>query len=55
MNPTGVLHVRIAHFVLGDAKRRIDRLLMPAFGPMAIRGMIEEMRDICDQLILKVR
>ncbi|KAJ7910393.1 fatty acid hydroxylase [Mycena leptocephala] len=29
------------------------RLLMPAFGPMAIRGMIEEMRDICEQLILK--
>ncbi|KAJ7234012.1 cytochrome P450 [Mycena haematopus] len=29
------------------------RLLMPAFGPMAIKGMIEEMRDICDQLILK--
>ncbi|KAF7338953.1 Fatty acid hydroxylase [Mycena venus] len=29
------------------------RLLMPAFGPLAIKGMIEEMRDICDQLILK--
>ncbi|KAJ6481192.1 fatty acid hydroxylase [Mycena vulgaris] len=29
------------------------RLLMPAFGPMAIKGMLEEMRDICDQLILK--
>ncbi|KAF8185259.1 cytochrome P450 [Mycena galopus ATCC 62051] len=29
------------------------RLLMPAFGPMAIKGMIEEMRDICDQLIMK--
>ncbi|KAJ7851068.1 fatty acid hydroxylase [Mycena olivaceomarginata] len=29
------------------------RLLMGAFGPMAIKGMIEEMRDICDQLILK--
>ncbi|KAJ7027601.1 fatty acid hydroxylase [Mycena alexandri] len=29
------------------------RLLMPAFGPMAIKGMMEEMRDICDQLILK--
>ncbi|KAK7065087.1 fatty acid hydroxylase [Favolaschia claudopus] len=26
---------------------------MPAFGPMAIKGMIEEMRDICDQLVLK--
>ncbi|KAJ6505385.1 fatty acid hydroxylase [Mycena sanguinolenta] len=29
------------------------RLLMPAFGPMAIKGMLEEMRDICDQLIVK--
>ncbi|KAJ7470117.1 cytochrome P450 [Mycena galericulata] len=29
------------------------RLLMPAFGTMAIKGMMEEMRDICDQLILK--
>ncbi|KAF7367846.1 Fatty acid hydroxylase [Mycena sanguinolenta] len=29
------------------------RLLMPAFGPMAVKGMLEEMRDICDQLVLK--
>ncbi|KAJ7501738.1 fatty acid hydroxylase [Mycena galericulata] len=29
------------------------RLLMPAFGTIAIKGMMEEMRDICDQLILK--
>ncbi|KAJ7105601.1 fatty acid hydroxylase [Mycena epipterygia] len=29
------------------------RLLMPAFGPIAIQGMMEDMRDICDQLIVK--
>jgi cytochrome P450/NADPH-cytochrome P450 reductase len=29
------------------------RLLMPAFGPAAIRGMFDQMRDICDQLLLK--
>ncbi|KAJ6566478.1 cytochrome P450, partial [Mycena capillaripes] len=29
------------------------RLLMPAFRPMAIKGVLEEMRDICDQMILK--
>ncbi|KIK61041.1 hypothetical protein GYMLUDRAFT_43136 [Collybiopsis luxurians FD-317 M1] len=29
------------------------RLLMPAFNSMAIRGMMEDMRDICDQLLLK--
>ncbi|KAJ7181531.1 fatty acid hydroxylase [Mycena crocata] len=29
------------------------RLLMPALGPIAIKGMMEGMRDICDQLILK--
>ncbi|KAJ7635523.1 fatty acid hydroxylase [Mycena polygramma] len=29
------------------------RLLMPAFGPVAMKGMMEGMRDICDQLILK--
>ncbi|KIK54522.1 hypothetical protein GYMLUDRAFT_231923 [Collybiopsis luxurians FD-317 M1] len=30
------------------------RLLMPTFNSMAIRGMMEDMRDICDQLLLKV-
>ncbi|KAJ7128256.1 fatty acid hydroxylase [Mycena filopes] len=29
------------------------RLLMPAFGTIAIKGMMEEMRDICDQLVVK--
>ncbi|KAK7438635.1 hypothetical protein VKT23_017968 [Stygiomarasmius scandens] len=29
------------------------RLLMPAFNTMAIRDMFEDMRDICDQLLLK--
>ncbi|KAJ7452215.1 fatty acid hydroxylase [Mycena latifolia] len=29
------------------------RLLTPAFGTIPIRGMMEEMRDICDQLVLK--
>ncbi|KAF7333412.1 Fatty acid hydroxylase [Mycena venus] len=30
------------------------RLLMPAFGTIAVKGMMEEMRDISNQLILKV-
>ncbi|KAJ7187245.1 fatty acid hydroxylase [Mycena filopes] len=29
------------------------RLLMPAFGTIALKGMLEEMRDISNQLILK--
>ncbi|KAJ7208967.1 fatty acid hydroxylase [Mycena pura] len=29
------------------------RLLMPAFGPLAIKDMMDGMRDICDQLVLK--
>ncbi|KAJ7164230.1 fatty acid hydroxylase [Mycena filopes] len=29
------------------------RLLMPAFGTIAVKGMMEEMRDISDQLLLK--
>ncbi|KAJ7187234.1 fatty acid hydroxylase [Mycena filopes] len=29
------------------------RLLMPAFGTIALKGMLEEMRDISDQLLLK--
>uniref|UniRef100_A0A0W0F1E3 Putative fatty acid hydroxylase n=1 Tax=Moniliophthora roreri TaxID=221103 RepID=A0A0W0F1E3_MONRR len=29
------------------------RLLMPAFGTLSIRGMMEDMRDICSQLFLK--
>ncbi|KAF9263922.1 cytochrome P450 [Marasmius fiardii PR-910] len=31
------------------------RLLMPAFSTLAIRDMLEDMRDICNQLLLKVR
>ena len=31
----------------------IERILMPAFGPVAIQGMLEDMRDICNQLLLK--
>lgn len=30
-----------------------DRLLMPAFGPLAIRGMYDDMMDVCSQLMLK--
>jgi cytochrome P450/NADPH-cytochrome P450 reductase len=26
---------------------------MPAFGPLAIRGMYDDMMDICGQLLLK--
>ncbi|EEB91206.1 hypothetical protein MPER_10471, partial [Moniliophthora perniciosa FA553] len=29
------------------------RLLMPAFGTLSVRGMMEDMRDICTQLLLK--
>ncbi|KAF7316595.1 Fatty acid hydroxylase [Mycena chlorophos] len=29
------------------------RLLMPAFGTLAVKGMMEEMRDIASQLVLK--
>ncbi|KAJ7218356.1 fatty acid hydroxylase [Mycena pura] len=29
------------------------RLLMPAFGTLAVKGMMEEMRDIANQLLLK--
>ncbi|KAK7052834.1 hypothetical protein VNI00_004153 [Paramarasmius palmivorus] len=29
------------------------RLLMPAFNTLSVRGMIEDMRDICTQLLLK--
>ncbi|KAJ8488103.1 hypothetical protein ONZ45_g14089 [Pleurotus djamor] len=29
------------------------RLLMPAFGPASIRGMFDDMKDICDQMIIK--
>jgi len=32
-----------------------DRLLMPAFGAQSVRGMFEDMKDICGQLLLKVR
>jgi hypothetical protein len=28
---------------------------MPAFGPLAVKGMIEGMREICGQLLSKVR
>jgi hypothetical protein len=28
---------------------------MPAFGTLAVKGMMEEMRDISNQLLLKVR
>jgi hypothetical protein len=31
-----------------------DRILMPAFGTVAVQGMLEDMRDICNQLLLKV-
>jgi len=31
----------------------LDRLLMPAFGALSIRGMLEDMRDITTQLVQK--
>jgi cytochrome P450 / NADPH-cytochrome P450 reductase len=30
-----------------------DRLLMPAFGTVALRGMFDDMMDVCSQLLLK--
>ncbi|KAK0459209.1 fatty acid hydroxylase [Desarmillaria tabescens] len=30
-----------------------DRILMPAFGTMSVRGMLDDMKDICGQLLLK--
>ncbi|KAE9393363.1 cytochrome P450 [Gymnopus androsaceus JB14] len=57
----GLLQVRHA---LGDGLFTADehepnwgiahRLLMPAFNALAVRDMIEDMRDICDQVLLKV-
>ncbi|KAG7449852.1 fatty acid hydroxylase [Guyanagaster necrorhizus] len=29
------------------------RILMPAFGTMSVRGMLDDMKDICGQLLLK--
>ncbi|KAJ7636254.1 bifunctional P-450/NADPH-P450 reductase [Roridomyces roridus] len=56
----GLLEVR---HVLGDALFTgtaeedgygiAHRLLMPAFGTISVQGMMDDMRDICDQLILK--
>ncbi|KAF7299882.1 Fatty acid hydroxylase [Mycena chlorophos] len=43
----------MAIFGDADAHERIDRLLMPAFGTFAVKGMMEEMRDIASQLVLK--
>ena len=30
-----------------------DRVLMPVFGTLAVQGMLEDMIDICTQLLLK--
>ncbi|KAK0486339.1 fatty acid hydroxylase [Armillaria novae-zelandiae] len=30
------------------------RILMPAFGTISVRGMLDDMKDICGQLLLKV-
>ena len=32
---------------------RVDRILMPAFGTVNVRGMFDDMKDICDQLLMK--
>ncbi|MCW8193965.1 cytochrome P450 [Proteobacteria bacterium 005FR1] len=32
---------------------RAHRILLPAFGPMAIRGMFDQMLDIADQMLLR--
>ena len=29
------------------------RILMPAFGPLSIRGMFDEMHDVASQLVVK--
>ncbi|KAF7351739.1 Fatty acid hydroxylase [Mycena sanguinolenta] len=50
-----------SHFVLSFEQAQPEepnwgiahRLLMPAFGTLAVRGMMEEMRDISNQLLLK--
>jgi hypothetical protein len=55
-NRTGLLHAGLnLKYVHSSANREHfgDRLLMPAFGTIAIRDMLEEMRDISDQLLLK--
>ena len=55
-NRTGGLHVGlILEYSPSSTNREHleDRLLMPAFGTIAIRDMLEEMRDISDQLLLK--
>lgn len=31
----------------------LDRILMPAFGPLSIKGMFDDMFDVISQLVLK--
>lgn len=33
--------------------RRAHNILMPAFGPLAIRGMFGQMQDVCEQMLLR--
>ena len=58
MNQTGLLHVGILYLISNRTLGLIsahdtDRLLMPAFGPSAIRDMFDGMADIASQLLLK--
>ena len=36
-----------------DAHRTADRILTPAFGPVSVLGMFDDMFDILSQMILK--
>jgi len=37
-----------------DSWKLAHRLLIPAFGPLAIRDMFDQMHDIASQLVLKI-
>lgn len=43
----------LAHSTRLRTNKLSDRILMPAFGPSCIRDMFPDMKDICDQLLMK--
>jgi cytochrome P450/NADPH-cytochrome P450 reductase len=49
----GIARKTLSVLPLTKLTRRPDRVLMPAFGPTSIRGMWDDMVDICDQLTVK--
>lgn len=58
MNRTGLLRVGLLHLLSNHTLGLIraydtDRILMPVFGPSAIRDMFDDMADIASQLLLK--